>query len=65
MGSMKEPPARKGNAASKGKRETDYTPPNLEDFKRNHPRRGATGAAQQPNLATGKKNWGGQASEGK
>ena len=51
MGSMKEPPARKGNEASKGKRETDYTPPNLEEFKRNHPRRGATGAKQEPTLA--------------
>lgn len=54
MGSMKEPPARKGNAASKGKRETDYTPPTQEGFKRSHPQRGATGAAQQPRRVKGK-----------
>lgn len=55
---MKEPPARKGNAHSKGKRETDTTEPKLEDFKRSHPQRGATGAVQQPKIVAGRKEGG-------
>lgn len=46
----KQPPARKGNAASKGKSGTDTTAKNLEDYKRSHPQRGATGASEQPRM---------------
>ena len=55
---MKETPARKGNAASKGQRETDKTEPKLEDYKRSHPQRAATGKGQQPQVIAGRKGTG-------
>lgn len=55
---MKEPPGRKGNEASKGHHRTDQTNKNLENFKRNHPQRGATAAAEKPRLQGGKEGHG-------